>query len=146
MIDDLSGSLSGKTIYDEIEEEISGFISSEYGLTSGQILTELEIPEIEEELFARFMWTYGNLTDISNLSIQELPNLNIEVYERKNNGHNYCSSLVRDFRYALKKNFNVKIYDGEYVKISEIYISKHDPDPEWSTYVITISFRILKAR
>lgn len=146
MIDDLSGSLSGMTIYDEIEEAVSGFISSEYGLTSGQILTEMEIPEIEEELFARLMWTYGNLIDISNLSIQELPNLNIEVYERKNSGHNYCSSLVRDFRYALKKNFNVKIYNGEYVKISEIYISKHDPDPEWSTYVITISFRILKAR
>jgi len=146
MVDNLSGSLSGITIYDEIESTISGFLASEYSLTSGQILTEMEMPEIEEELFTRLVWTYGNLIDISNLSIQEIPNLNIEVYERKNNGHNYCSSLVRNFRYALKKNFNVKIYNGEYVKISEIYISRHDPDPEWFTYVITISFRILKAR
>lgn len=146
MVDNLSGSLSGITIYDEIESTISGFLASEYSLTSGQILTEMEIPEIEEELFTRLMWTYGNLIDISNLSIQELPNLNIEVYERKNSGHNYCSSLVRDFRYALKKNFNVKNSSGTYVKISEIYITRNTNDPEWNAFTLTVSFRILKAR
>ena len=142
----MSDNLSGITIYDQIESSISGFLGSEYSLTSGQILTELEVPDIDEEFFTRFVWTYGRLNDISNLSIQELPNLNIEVYERKNNGKNKASSFVRLFRYNVKRNFNVKLYNGIYAKINDVYISRNNNDPEWNAYTITISFRILQMR
>lgn len=138
--------LSGITIYDEIESSISGFLVSEYSLTSGQILTESEVPDIDEEFFTRFVWTYGNLNDISNLSIQELPNLNIEVYERKNNGKNTASALVRHLRYDIKRDFNIKLYNGVYVKINNVYISRLDNDPEFYSFNITISFRIIQER
>ena len=143
---DLSGILSGTFIYDDLEIAVSGLLSSEFNLTSGQILTENEVPDIDEILFTRMIWTYGTLEDVSNNCDQEIPNLNIEIYERKNSGQNYISSLVRKLRYVIKENINVKNSNGSYVKINEVYITRNTNDPEWNAFTLTVSFRIIKAR
>lgn len=138
--------MSESFIYDDLEIAVSGLLSSEFNLTSGQILTENEVPDIDEILFTRMVWTYGSLVDVSNNCDQEIPNLNIEIYERKNSGQNSISSLVRKLRYTIKENINVKNSNGIYVKINEVFITRNDNDPEWNAFTLTVSFRIIKAR
>jgi len=142
-------------IYDVIETEVSGYISGYFSeelsslsaefVPSSQILSEGEIPDVDEELFCRLVWTYGELSDFSNNFDQELPTLNIEVYERKDNGKNFSRKFIRDFRNILKNKINVKIIDNQYVKINRILISKNS-DIEFYSYVISISFRLIKER
>lgn len=138
--------MSDSFIYDDLEIAVSGLLSSEFNLTSDQILTENEVPDVGEILFTRMVWTYGSLEDVSNNCDQELPNLNIEIYERKNSGQNYISSLVRKLRYVIKENINVKNSNGKYVKINEVFATRNLNDPEWNAFTLTVSFRIIKAR
>lgn len=48
-------------IYDDIEQAISGILSTEYSLSGSQILTENEVPNDDIDFFCRSVWTYGTL-------------------------------------------------------------------------------------
>lgn len=143
---ELSGILSGNFIYDELETSVSGILSSDFSLTSGQILTENEIPDEDESFFSRLVWSYGPLQDLSNKCETEISNLNIEVYERKNDDEAYIIPFVRKLRYVLKEKLNVKITDSTYIKINNIFLTKNINEKEWNSYNVAISFRIINMR
>jgi len=134
-------------IYDDIENAVSGFLSSEYNLSGCQILTEGEVPDDEVDFFVRQVWSYGTMSEVNNTDVRELAILNLEVYERKNDAVNKILNFIRDIRFYIAKNLSLfSTASNGYAKLYGIYILKNMNEDDWVSYTVGIRFYIYKEK
>ena len=134
-------------IYDDIETQISGFLSTNYSLSGFQILTQNQVPDDSVNFFVRQVWSYGTMYEFNNTDLRELAILNLEVYERKNDAVNNILNFIRDIRFYISKNLSVyySATDG-YAKLNGIYILKNINDDDWNSYTVGVRFYIYKEK
>lgn len=134
-------------IYDDIETQISGFLSTNYSLSGFQILTQNQVPDDSVNFFVRQVWSYGTMYEFNNTDLRELAILNLEVYERKNDAVNNILNFIRDIRFYISKELSVyySSTDG-YAKLNGIYILKNINDDDWNSYTVGVRFYIYKEK